>query len=355
VFKILDRYIASTSLLLITAALLLVLGVDFLFAYIHELGGVGRGDYHATTALFYTALTLPRRLYDLFPIASLIGVLMALGLLASRSELIVMRASGMSMVQIASAVAKVGVLMAVSASLLGEFVVPKAEYMAEGLKIQAKSSGQAVLTAQGTWVREEDDFIHIRSLLPNGVLQEVTRYRFNDRYELQSTTFIQEAKYRHHQWELTGIKESLISPKKVTMKEKASDTTKDLIDPALLEVLLSEPDNLSLIGLYHYIKYLKENKLDASHYELILWQKIAAPFSVILMILLGVPFVFGPLRNASMGLRMLSGIFFGFLFYLVNEIFGPLSLVYHLPPILAAWAPLLLFAFFGFWMMRRVL
>lgn len=354
-FKILDRYIASTSLLLILAALVLVLGVDFLFAYIHELGGVGRGDYRATTALFYTALTLPRRLYDLFPIASLIGVLMALGLLASRSELIVMRASGLSIAQIAAAVAKVGVLMAVGASLLGEFVVPQAEYVAEGLKIQAKSSGQAVLTAQGTWIREEDDFIHIRSLLPNGVLQEVTRYRFNDQYELQSTMFIQEAKYRHHTWELSGIKESLISPQKVLMRERATDTLNDLIDPALLDVLLSKPDNLSLVGLHRYIGYLKDNQLDASHYELIFWQKIAAPFSVILMIVLGVPFVFGPLRNASMGLRMLSGIFFGFLFYLVNEIFGPLSLVYHFPPLLAALAPLFLFSCFGYWMMRRVL
>lgn len=354
-FKILDRYIMSTSLLLILAALLLVLGVDFLFAYIHELGGVGRGDYHATTALFYTALTLPRRLYDLFPIASLIGVLVALGLLASRSELIIMRASGMSIGQIAGAVAKVGILMAVFASALGEFVVPQAEYMAEGLKVQAKSSGQAVLTAQGTWVREENDFIHIRSLLPNGVLQEVTRYRFNDRYELQSTMFIQEAKYRHHAWQLTGIKESLISPKKVTMETRPNETVKKLVDPSLLDILLSEPDNLSLVGLHRYIGYLKDNQLDAGHYELIFWQKIAAPFSVVLMIVLGVPFVFGPLRNASMGLRMLSGIFFGFLFYLFNQIFGPLSLVYHFPPLLAALAPLLLFAFFGYWMMRRVL
>ncbi len=353
-FNILDRYIASTSLLLIAAALLLVLGVDFLFAYIHELTLVGKGDYHAASALVYVIFTLPRRLYDMFPIASLIGVLMALGLLASRSELIVMRASGMSMTQIAGAVAKVGLLMALLASLLGEFVVPRAEYAAEGLKIQAKSSGQAVLTAQGTWVREDRDFIHIRRLLPNGLLQEVTRYHFNDHYELQSTTFIQEATFDDDQWTLKGIKKSKITPERVTMEAKDSGTTKKLIDPALLDVLLSEPDNLSLMGLYHYIDYLEDNRLDPRHYQLIFWQKIVAPFAVVLMILLGVPFVFGPLRNASMGLRMLSGIFFGFLFYLINEMFGPLSLVYHFPPVLAALAPLVLFSMLGLWMMRRV-
>ncbi len=354
-FNILDRYIASTALLLIFAALLLVLGVDFLFAYIHELGGVGRGDYHALTALFYVALTLPRRLYDLFPIASLIGVLMALGLLASRSELIVMRASGMSIKQIALAVAKVGLVMALVVFMLGEWVVPQAEYAAEGLKIRAKSSGQAVLTAQGTWVREENDFIHIRTLLPKGVLQEVTRYRFNDHYELQSTTFIEKAKFRDNKWELSGIKESLISPQKITIEEKTAETANHLIDPSLLEILLSKPDNLTLVGLYHYISYLDENHLDASHYQLIFWKKIAAPLAVILMIVLGVPFVFGPLRSASMGLRMLSGIFFGFVFYLTNEIFGPVTLVYHLPPILAALTPLILFSLMGWWMMRRIL
>ncbi len=352
--KILQRYIAKTSLALIAMALLLVLGVDFLFAYVHELGGTGRGDYGASAALAYTALTLPARLYTLFPMASLIGVLLALGLLSSRSELIVMRTSGVSIWKITSAIAKVGLLLAVAVTLLGEFAVPKAEYAAESLKIRAKSAGLAMLTAQGTWMREGNDFVHVQTLLPRRVLQGITVYEFNDDYQLQTATFIAQAKYRKDQWVLEGIRHSHITPEQVTTSFEASATWPELINPNLLDVLLYEPDDLSLLGLTQYIGYLKANNLDAGHYQLIFWKKVLQPFSVIVMVLLGVPFVFGPLRSASMGLRMLAGILLGFAFYLANEIFGPLSIVYHFPPVLAALVPPCLFALIGYLMMRRL-
>jgi lipopolysaccharide export system permease protein len=352
--NILERYIASTCAALIALALLLVLGVDFLFAYVHELGGIGRGDYNAGAAFLYTALTLPSRLYQLFPMASLIGVLLALGLLSSRSELIVMRASGFSVFQIARAVMKVGLVLAVLVTLLGEFAVPKAEYTAETLKVRAKSGGQAVLTARGTWVREGDNFIHIRKLLPKGELQDVTYYEFNHAYQLQSAIFIETAQYEKDYWTLTNIQKSNISPERITTQTSATETWPSLVDPTLLDVLLSKPNDLSMFGLYKYIAYLKNNHQDASYYQLAFWKKIITPFSVMVMVFLGVPFVFGPLRSVSMGLRILAGIVVGFAFYLSNEIFGPLSLVYSFPPIIAAMIPPCLFFFLGYLMMRRV-
>lgn len=356
--NILDRYITTTVLGLIGLALLLVVGIDFLFAYVHELGGIGRGDYHASTAFLYTALTIPGRLYHLFPMACLIGVIMALGLLASRSELIVMRASGMSILQIGSSIAKLGLVLALCVTLLGEFVVPVAEMTADSLKVHAKSAGQAVLTAQGTWIREGNDFIHIEKLLPKGVLQGVTRYRFNNAYQLESSTFIEHAKYRHERWTLKNIRLSRISNTKIDTETLPEATWPALINPGLLDILLSEPDDLSLIGLQHYIQYLTLNHVDANHYRLIFWKKILAPVSVVIMSLLGIPFIFGSLidmgRQSSLGLRLLFGIVIGFLFYLLNEIFGPLSLVYAFPPFLAAAAPLVLFGGLGYWMMSRV-
>lgn len=352
--NILDRYIAATALGLIAAALLLVLGVDFLFAYVHELGGIGRGDYHASTAFVYTALTIPGRLYTLFPMASLIGVLMALGLLASRSELIVMRASGFSILQIAASIAKVGLVLAVVVTLLGEFVVPKAEIAADSLKVRAKSAGQAVLTARGTWIREGNDFIHIEKLLPRGVLQGVTRYQFNDQYQLEASTYVEQATYKHGSWRLQNIRVSQISNTKIDTQRIPEQTWDKLINPGLLDILLSEPDDLSLVGLDRYIRYLTMNHVDANHYKLIFWKKILMPVSVIIMVLLGIPFVFGPLRQSSLGLRLLAGIVLGFVFYIASEIFGPLSLVYSFPPFLAAAAPLVLFAGAGYWMMRKV-
>jgi lipopolysaccharide export system permease protein len=153
---------------------------------------------------------------------------------------------------------------------------------------------------------------------------------------------------------LQHIEKSNISPNQITTEKYASQIWPKLVDPSLLNVLLSKPDDLSLMGLSKYITYLKLNHQDASYYELSFWKKIVTPFAVIIMVFLGVPFVFGPLRSVSMGFRILAGIIVGFTFYLGNEIFGPLSLVYNFPPIVAAITPALIFFVLGYFMMRRV-
>ncbi len=154
----------------------LVLGVDFLFAFIHELGAVGRDHYTTWNAFVYVVCTLPRRLYELFPMTSLVGVLLGLGLLASHSELIVMRANGVSVLRITVIVFQWGLFLAILMGLMGEFIVPKTEYWADAYKVAARTQGQAVLTVKGTWVRDDDHYIHIAQIQGDNTLQGITDY-----------------------------------------------------------------------------------------------------------------------------------------------------------------------------------
>jgi len=348
----LQLYIGKTLLQTTLMIVLLILGIDVLFGLVHELGEE-RGGYTTLPIFMYTLFTIPRRVYELFPMSSLIGAIMGLGLLATHSELIVMRAAGVSIAKITGWVLKVAFLLAIVMGLIGEFVVPRTEYAAEALKVHTKSRGQAVLTVKGAWVRDEDMFIHIQYVLPDGRLQGITRYIVQDR-QLKSASTIREARYKKGRWTLNDIQTSMLFDNEVTTQTVSKEVIKEWIDPSILEVLFTDPDDLSINGLWQYMQYLKNNKLDYSVYALVFWKKILQPLAVVVMVFLAVPFVFGPLRSASMGLRLMAGILFGFSFFVLNEILGPLSVIYSFPALAAALMPLLLFAGLGIWMMRKI-
>lgn len=341
------KYIGTTLLLTTIPIVFLVLGVDFLFAFIHELGGVGQGQFTTWNAFVYVVGTLPRRLYELFPMTSLIGVLLGLGLLASHSELIVMRASGISILRITTIVFQWALVLAVLMGLMGEFIVPKTEYWADAYKVRARSGGQAVLTVQGTWVRDDNHFIHIAKIKGDAHMQGITDYEFDDNLSLKSVTFIQDAVYQDNIWTFHDIKKSMITPTEVTSASHSQETKAKWIDPQILNVALVDPDDLSMRGLSQYADYLQDNGLDNKPYLLNFWKKALQPLAIIVMILLSVPFIFGPLRSATMGLRLVAGIIMGFSFYVLSEILGPLALVYQWPPFLAAIAPIMIFGVIG--------
>lgn len=341
------KYIGKTLLMTTIPIVFLVLGVDFLFGFIHELGGVGQGTFTTWNAFVYVAATLPRRLYELFPMTSLVGVLLGLGLLASHSELIVMRASGVSILRITSIVFQWGLVLAVLMGLMGEFIVPNTEYWADAYKVRARSGGQAVLTVQGTWVRDGDHYIHIAQIQGDAHMKGITDYEFDDKLALQSVTSIKDAIYKDGAWHLREINQSILTPLSVTTHYQAREIRAHLVDPHILNVSLVDPDDLSMRGLYQYADYLQDNGLDNKPYLLNFWKKALQPLAIMVMMLLSVPFIFGPLRSASMGLRLVAGIIMGFSFYVLSEIIGPLALVYQLPPFFAALTPIIIFGLIG--------
>ena len=125
--KVIKRYLSAeitASTLLVFAALLM------LFAFldmIHELGDLGRGNYRLPNIMVYVLLSVPGHVYELFPIAALIGTLFALAQLVANSEYTVMRVSGVSIRRMALTLVEVGLLFSVLTFVIGEFVAPPAE------------------------------------------------------------------------------------------------------------------------------------------------------------------------------------------------------------------------------------
>lgn len=348
-------YIAKTILTMISLTILLFVGLDLIFAWVNELRYVGTGSYTLGLAGWFILLSLPESVATIFPMAGLVGTLLGLGVLASRSELIVMRSAGVSVKDIIIAVLKVALFLVVIAWLLGECAAPALDKLANRHKAIALSDGQALRTVHGTWMREGEEFIHIQSMQNSHHLLGITRYQLDENMALKKTSFAREAKYENNQWTMYDIKETRFEEERTFKNEMASQVWPSHIEPNIINVLnVKDMDELSLQGLWQTMRYRQENALDAKPYELAFWQKIVRPFATLVMMFLAIPFIFGPLRSSTMGLRMLVGVFVGFGFYTINQLFGPLTLVYPLPSILGAWLPLFVFLGMGIFLLRRV-
>ncbi|MCV9880606.1 LPS export ABC transporter permease LptG [Brenneria izbisi] len=339
-FGVLDRYIGKTIFNTIMMTLFMLVSLSGIIKFVDQLRKVGQGDYSALGAGLYTLLSVPKDIEIFFPMAALLGALLGLGTLATRSELVVMQASGFTRLQIAAAVMKTAIPLVLLTMAIGEWISPQGEQMARNYRSQMISGGSMISTQGGLWAKDGNNFIYIERVTDDNELSGVNIYHFDDQNKLLSVRYAASATFDNGVWKLSQIDESDLSDgKQIGGSQTLSGEWKTNLTPDKLGVVALEPDSLSIRGLYDYANYLKQSGQEASRYQLNMWSKIFAPISVAVMMLMAVSFIFGPLRSVSAGTRIVIGISFGFLFYLLNEIFRPLSLVYGIPPILGAILP----------------
>ena len=143
------RYIGKTVLLNTLLVLLVLVALTALFSFIGELDDVGKGNYDVITASIYVIFRMPGTAYELFPSAVLLGSLLGLGGLATHSELTVMRSAGISIMQIAGAVALIGLVLMTLVAFIGVFVMPVAESRAQSIRNAALSNRVSISAKTG--------------------------------------------------------------------------------------------------------------------------------------------------------------------------------------------------------------
>ncbi|MFG1174036.1 LPS export ABC transporter permease LptG [Erwiniaceae bacterium CAU 1747] len=341
-FGVLDRYIGKTIFNTIMATLFMLVSLSGIIKFVDQLRKTGQGEYTAAGAWLYTVLSIPKDIEIFFPMAALLGALLGLGTLAQRSELVVMQASGFTRLQIAASVMKTAIPLVLLTMAIGEFVAPQGEQMARNYRAQQLVGGSLLSTQGGLWAKDGDNFIFIERIRDDNQLAGISIYSFNHDRRLQSVRYAASAKYNagNKVWELSQVDQSdLTDPEQVKGSQTLSGEWKTSLTPDKLGVVALDPEALSIRGLYNYTKYLEQSGQTPGRYQLNMWSKIFQPLSVAVMMLMALSFIFGPLRSVSMGFRVVVGISFGFLFYVLDQIFGPLSLVYHIPPLLGALLP----------------
>ena len=336
----LAREIYASTALVLTAFLMLFAFFDL----IHELESIGKGSYQLQHALGYVALTLPGRLYELFPIGILIGTLYALTILARHSEITVLRAAGLSTRDLLVTLAKIGLVFAGLTLLVGEFLAPPAERAAQQLRLKAMGSLVAQEFRSGLWVKDERAFVNVREVLPDASLQNVRVFEFDDRFQLLSISQAERGRYLSDgTWALEGVVRTVFSGDSASVESYGQLNWKSALNPDLLAVLLVVPERMSLVNLYLYIRHLSGNQQKTGRYDIAMWKKLFYPLAALVMMALALPFAYMQDRMGAVSIRVFSGIMLGIGFHMLNGLFSSLGAINSWPPFFSAITPSALF------------
>jgi len=352
--KIINRYISYTILGGIFVVLMVLIAIFSFFSYLEQLKATGQGNYDAFRALYYVFLTLPTMTYQLMPMASLIGVSIGLGLLSSSSELVAIRSAGVSIRSIVAIVLKTGLFVMIISIILGEFVSPKTEQYAQMVRSVAISKQLSLEGDQGLWARDGDAIINIQKVLGSGHLGDIFIYQLGKQLQVEKMQYAKSADFNSNQWRLRDVKTTVFNEDRVHSEYQHETTWITRISPDLLQTVSFKTNTQSTWDLYNYIKYLEANDVAADTYKQAFWSKIAVPFVTGVMVLLAVPFVFGPLRSVGIGQRILVAVLVGVGFHIINLTFTHIGIVYQLNPALSALLPTSVAFVIAMYLLRRI-
>jgi len=335
----LDRYLYRTVLLytLMTMAVLLALGALILF--ISQQGDVGTGSYSAGDAFLFTLLNLPQTAFELLPIGALIGALMGLGNLAAGSELVVTRASGVSVWRIAWPVGLAGLTLAVIMFGIGEYAAPSMSQFAKREKTIAKLADVSFAGTSSAWVKDGNRILRVQTGEVDRAFGGVSVFELDGPTRLRSIERATRIVADPGRWSLHNVATSRFEKDKVEGETVPELTLHSTVNPEFLGLAATDPQMLTLHGLASYIDHLRRNSLETTSYEIGYWSRIARLFAVIVVTLLALPFVFGPLRTTGAGTRTVFGALLGVVFFLITRTVENGGQLFNLNPALVGWLP----------------
>lgn len=342
--KVIRKYLARQIYASTALVLAAFLGLFAFFDLVHEMEDLGKGGYQLHQAALYVLLSLPGRAYELLPIAALIGSLYALTTLARHSEITVMRASGLSTRGFLSILGQVGAVFVVLTLVIGELIAPQAEQTAEQWRLKAMHSVVGQQFRSGLWLKDENYFINVRTVLPDTSLRGVRIYEFDNRAALRSISEADEGEFvRPDHWRLKNVVQTRFSGDRTSVVHLPDLEWKSSVNPDIVNVLLVSPEHMSMANLVLYIRHLTENHQTTDRYYIALWKKLVYPLASLVMMALALPFAFRQTRMGGVSVRVFVGIMIGILFHMLNGLFSSIGVINNWPPLLAAVTPSVLF------------
>lgn len=357
---VLGRYLNREIAIGVGTVLFGFLSLFAFFDLVNELDDLGRGGYRIQHALAFVALSLPNHVYELMPVAALIGAIWALAQFASHSEFTAMRAAGMGRAFALRGVVLCGAIFALATALVGEMVAPRAERLAQSVRLSALGTTVAGQFRTGMWIKDtlrdasgapqRLRFVNIGTLRPDATLENLQIFEFDPDFTLRSVIRAQRAEWSDQGlvWRLSGIEETRFIAGRTAdrvptlrselVHEDARDWPSEL-GPDIVRVAMIEPDKMSLAGLVQYTRHLRDNQQNAERYEIALWKKIVYPLAVIVMMVLALPFGYLQVRAGSIGYKVFAGIMLGVVFHFMNGLFSHLGLLNTWPAWLSVSIP----------------
>lgn len=329
----LDRYIVAAIAMGCLIAAVILVGLSAVMAFFQEAGIFGGSkDVDLLYAFQIAVLGIPQRVQDLMPASVLLGTLLGLGGLAAGSELTAMRAYGMSLKRMALATVQAGLLFGLLALLVGDFVVPGSNQLADQIRYNANANGASTNVGKGSiWLRERQRYIHIGAIYTPRSLGNINIYSYSEDGRLNGQLGAERAEFDGEHWRMYAVRITRFNDQNVSASTYPYMDWQVTLDPKLLRISMKASTKMSTLGLWRYANYLQSNGLDASLYWWYLWRKFTLPFTVMVMALLALPFVLGSQRSSGTARRMFMGVLLGLGFYMANDIVSRSGEVYGLP------------------------
>ena len=343
------------------------LALFFFFDFVDELPRLGRGiePYRMTQALLYTALRLPNHLYELLPIAVLIGTIFVMARFAQSSEYTILRTSGLGPWRALRALLVLGAGFTVLTFAVGDYLSPLSERTAQLLK--SRIAGGISAGTTGAWLKERQRYlsynVNVRTLTPEGQMREVRIFEADSRGHLVSLTQAQRGRFAEGAWVLEDVDRTefnLADGATSRVEQARLETLRwpTEISQEMVSVALLKPDRMSTIALFQYIRHLAANGQSSQRYEIEFWRKVFYPLSCMVMVVLALPFAYLHFRSGGITSYVFGGVLIGISFFLLNNVFGYIGNLQNWLPWVASGLPGLIYmmaslAAFGWLVLRR--
>ena len=341
--KIKDRYIANTLLTYSIVVLLVWLSIYSFFNFLAELNTVGTANYTILEAFKYIVLQLPEVAYDQVSPVILLGCVLGMGHLATTGQLIILRASGISILKITWLTLKNAIIFLIFLTLIGELVAPTLTTYAENERSNALGLNSLSSSQDGFWIRDGDNFINVENNVDGSLFNGITVIEVNKSNKIERVVESKSAIFDGQNINMDSTNIFSINSTNlfddIALKERNLYKKRVAFDQDLINSLEKEPKDLTTLTIVKQIQFLTDNKLRAEVFEVELYKRLVKPITLVAMILLAMLFIFGSTRDATLGRKIFFGVAIGLSFELISRIGGALALSFDFSPLLSAFIP----------------
>lgn len=357
--KILDRYLlkelAGPFLFGVAAFTSILLASSVLFELIRMMV-----QYHMGIQVVakVTLLRLPEIMFYTFPMSMLLASLLAVGRLSGESEIVAMKASGISLYRIISPFILIGVVVSLLTVILNEYVVPQASFAAKQIMVEATTQKKVTFTSENIIYREMDPSGQLQKLFyaakfDGTAMRRVVVQDF-EKGQMVRIVVADSAAWERDHWTFRDGHIYLLNTageytQKISFKEQVIPLKQE---PLTLARNNKEPLDMNFSELSQRIEILKKSGEKVNQLEVQLYQKLAVPFASLIFVLVGAPLGMRPQRSSS-GIGLGISIIIIFIYYVLMFISLALGEIGTLPPLVAAWIPNLVAGSIGGYLIYR--
>ena len=350
----LEKYLGIHVILASSITVFVIVGIMSLSLFLQEIESVNK-FYSKSDAFWVVLLNIPSSIYQILPIALLIGVLLGIGSLSEKSEITAIRSAGINKIWFVKQSLKLSIFISIIFVIISQIGIPEAKQVVSQIKDQPGVKKQTFQTNQIGWYRDGESFVNVGSIDSSGNIKNIKMYEFSDS-KFEKRIYASNAQFdsKNEFWILQNIEVLTLEKNKMIYKNLDSLNWHTNITPVFLKLTLTPPADLSLSDLKKYIDFQVSQGVQVAAQKLVFWQKLLLPFSVSSLVLIGLSFVLQNQRNVSMGSRVVTGVLIGFVFKYVQELLGPISQLFGINPLIAALIPIVISFAIAFWLLSRV-